>query len=146
MPCLINMNGWTETIIFQNSQDIHFILDCLVIPCYASKITPSGSLGTISCLDCLQVYVRSWIGLVSISSVIYYYNIDIKLLPHLIYIYIWVITESLAAGLIASLIHNYIIGKTTVENCMNTHEEGDTATVSVSTSISDSSSMHHVNV
>ena len=39
------------------------------------------------------------------------------------YIYRWVIYESITVGLIVRLINNYIINKDIVENCMNVQEE-----------------------
>ena len=59
----------------------------------------------------------------------------------------WVIAESITAGLIISLINNYVIRKNIVESCMYTHVNEDNNDISsVSTSISDSSSIHHVHV
>ena len=57
-----------------------------------------------------------------------------------------VIAESITAGFIFSLTNKYIMSKNIFENCMNEQEEEDNAMVSVSTSISDSSSIHHAHV
>ena len=52
--------------------------------------------------------------------------------------YIWLIVESIDAGLIISLINKYIISKDVIENCMAVQQEEEyTEMVSVSTSISD---------
>ena len=58
----------------------------------------------------------------------------------------WVIVESISAGLIISLINKYIINKHIFETCMTEEEEEDgSEVVSVATGISDSSaSTHHV--
>ena len=61
----------------------------------------------------------------------------------------WVIAESITAGLIISLINKYLIGKDIFECCrtVNINENNnDNDISSVSTSISDSSSIHHVHV
>ena len=58
----------------------------------------------------------------------------------------WVIAESITAGLILKLINNYISGKHIFENCMNEQEDEYNEMVSVSTSILGSSSIHHVHV
>ena len=60
----------------------------------------------------------------------------------------WVIIESISAGLIISLINKYIINKNIFETCTTEEEEeveeGSEA-VSVATGVSDSSaSTHHV--
>ena len=111
----------------------------------AGKIQRSGNFGTISCLDCIHVYSCSLICLIIIASFIDY-NIDLKLLSNIIYIYMWVIAESITAGLILKLINNYISGKHIFENCMNEQEDEYNEMVSVSTSILGSSSIHHVHV
>ena len=59
----------------------------------------------------------------------------------------YVIFESISAGLIISLINSYIRNTSISDNCMNDTEEGDASeTVSVATGISDSSTTHHVHV
>ena len=55
----------------------------------------------------------------------------------------FVIVESITAGLIFSSINNYRIGKHIVETCMPEEEE-DSEVVSVATGVSDSSTTHHV--
>ena len=59
----------------------------------------------------------------------------------------WVIAESITAGLIISLINKYLIGKDIFECCrtVNINEDNNDMS-SVSTSISDSSTIHHVHV
>ena len=60
----------------------------------------------------------------------------------------WVIIESISAGLIISLINKYIINKNIFEQCLQEEEEKyDSEEVSsVVASISDNSSIHHVHV
>ena len=60
----------------------------------------------------------------------------------------WVIFESISAGLIISLINKYIINKNIFEQCLQEEEEKyDSEEVSsVVASISDNSSIHHVHV
>ena len=59
----------------------------------------------------------------------------------------WVIAESITAGLIISLINKYLISKTSFESCKHVYvEEYNIDISSVSTSISDSSSIHHSHV
>ncbi len=59
----------------------------------------------------------------------------------------WVIAESITAGLIISLINKYVISKNMFESCMSERvEEDNNGISSVSTSISDSSTIHHVHV
>ena len=61
----------------------------------------------------------------------------------------WVIVESITAGLIISLINKYIISKNMFESCMSERveeKEDNNDMSSVSASISDSSSVHHVHV
>ena len=57
----------------------------------------------------------------------------------------WVICESITAGLIISLINKYIIGRNIFETCMPEKEEYSEA-ISVATGMSDSSTTHHVHV
>ncbi len=59
----------------------------------------------------------------------------------------WVIIESISAGLIISLINKYIINKNIFETCIPEQEEEEEGSeaVSVATGIADSSaSTHHV--
>ncbi len=60
----------------------------------------------------------------------------------------WVIIESISAGLIISLINKYIINNNIFDNCTTEQEEEEeegSEVVSVATGISDSSaSTHHV--
>ena len=61
----------------------------------------------------------------------------------------WVIIESISAGLIISLINKYIINKNIFESCVPEEEEEEEGSevVSVATGISDSSaSTHHIHV
>ena len=59
----------------------------------------------------------------------------------------YVIFESISAGLIISLINSYIRNTSISDTCMNDTEEGDASEmVSVATGISDSSTTHHVHV
>ena len=67
------------------------------------------------------------------------------LLSHITYL--WVIVESVGAGLILSLINNYILSKNMFETCMPEEEEEDgSEVVSVATGISDASTFHHIHV
>ena len=59
----------------------------------------------------------------------------------------WVIIESISAGLIISLINKYIINKNIFETCTTEEEEVEEGSeaVSVATGVSDSSaSTHHI--
>ena len=61
----------------------------------------------------------------------------------------WVIVESISAGLIISLINTYIIHTNIFETCMTEEkeeEEDGSEVVSVATGISDSSTIHHIHV
>ena len=59
----------------------------------------------------------------------------------------WVIAESITAGLIISLINKYVISKNMFESCISERVEEETNDMSsVSTSISDSSTIHHIHV
>jgi lipoate-protein ligase B len=59
----------------------------------------------------------------------------------------WVIAESITAGLIISLINKYVISKDIFQSCKPVYVEEDNNDISsVSTSISDSSSIHHIHV
>ena len=59
----------------------------------------------------------------------------------------WVIAESITAGLVISLINKYVISKNIFASCMYTQVNEDNNDISsVSTSISDSSSIHHIHV
>ena len=60
----------------------------------------------------------------------------------------WVIAESITAGLMISLINKYVISKNMFESCMSerVEEDNNNDISSVSTSISDSSSIHHIHV
>ena len=57
----------------------------------------------------------------------------------------WVICESITAGLIFSLINKYTMGRNIFETCMPEKEEYSEV-VSVATGTSDSSTVHHVHV
>ena len=62
----------------------------------------------------------------------------------------WVIAESITAGLIISLINKYVISKNMFESCISERveetEDNNNDMSSVSTSISDSSTIHHIHV
>ena len=62
----------------------------------------------------------------------------------------WVIAESITAGLIISLINKYVISKHIFESCISERveetEDNNNDMSSVSTSISDSSTIHHIHV
>jgi hypothetical protein len=59
----------------------------------------------------------------------------------------WGIIEPISAGLIVALINRYIIGKTIVESCMDKQEDADDdESVSLSTTVSDASSIQHIHV
>ena len=59
----------------------------------------------------------------------------------------WIIVESISAGLIISLINKYIINNNIFETCMPEEEEDESEVVSVATGVSESSeSTHHVHV
>ena len=60
----------------------------------------------------------------------------------------WVIFESISAGLIISLINNYILNNKPLEECMQQAEERyeSEEVSSVVASVSDSSCVHHVHV
>ena len=61
----------------------------------------------------------------------------------------WVIAESITAGLIISLFNKYILNKNIFESCISERvdEDDDNNTISsVSASLSDSSSIHHIHV
>jgi hypothetical protein len=54
------------------------------------------------------------------------------------------ILEPVSAGLIVALSNRYIIGKHIFEVCMSKQEEEDDESVSISTTVSDASSIQHV--
>ena len=59
----------------------------------------------------------------------------------------WLIAESLTAGLLVSLFNKYILNKNLFESCMCERVEEDINDMSsVTTSISDSSTIHHIHV
>ena len=58
----------------------------------------------------------------------------------------WVIVESVGAGLILSLINKYILGRNIIETCMHEEEEAYSEVVPVATGISDSWTTHHIHV
>ena len=78
----------------------------------------------MSCLVCLQLYSCSLIRLISISSFIYYYNINLNLFPDIVYM--WGILETIGAGLIVSLINICVYIYTyIVDVCRTSQEEND---------------------
>jgi hypothetical protein len=54
------------------------------------------------------------------------------------------ILEPITAGIIVSLINRYILGRNIFEVCMSKQEEEDDESVSISTTVSDASSIQHV--
>ena len=58
----------------------------------------------------------------------------------------WVIIESISAGLIISLINKYIINNNIFEQCSQEEKYESEEVSSVVASISDNSSIHHVHV
>jgi hypothetical protein len=56
------------------------------------------------------------------------------------------ILEPITAGIIVSLINRYILGRNIIEVCMSKQEEEDDESVSISTTVSDASSIHHVHI
>jgi hypothetical protein len=58
---------------------------------------------------------------------------------------VWGILEPISAGLIVALINRYIIGKNIFASCMAGQEE-DNDSVSISTTVSDASSIQHVHM
>jgi hypothetical protein len=57
----------------------------------------------------------------------------------------WSIIEPVSAGLSIALINRYIIGKNIFEACMSKQEDDDES-VSISTTVSDASTIQHVHV
>jgi hypothetical protein len=57
----------------------------------------------------------------------------------------WSIIEPVSAGLSIVLINRYIIGKNIFEACMSKQEDDDES-VSISTTVSDASTIQHVHV
>jgi hypothetical protein len=51
-----------------------------------------------------------------------------------------------SAGVIVALTNRYIIGKTIFESCMSKQEDEDDESVSISTTVSDASSIQHVHI
>jgi hypothetical protein len=51
-----------------------------------------------------------------------------------------------SAGLIVALINRYIIGRNIFESCMSKQEEEDDESVSISTTVSDASTIQHVHI
>jgi hypothetical protein len=58
----------------------------------------------------------------------------------------WSIIEPVSAGLSIALINRYIIGKNIFEACMSKQEDDDDESVSISTTVSDASTIQHVHV
>jgi Na+/glutamate symporter len=58
----------------------------------------------------------------------------------------WDIIEPVSAGIIGALINRYIIGKNIFESCMSKQEEEDDESVSISTTVSDASTIQHVHI
>ena len=59
----------------------------------------------------------------------------------------WVIFESISAGLIISLINKYIINKNIFEQCLQEEQKYDSEEISsVVATVSDNSSIHHIHV
>jgi hypothetical protein len=58
----------------------------------------------------------------------------------------WGIIEPVSAGIIVALINRYIIGKNIFDSCMSKQEEEDDESVSISTTVSDASTIQHVHV
>jgi hypothetical protein len=58
----------------------------------------------------------------------------------------WGIIEPISAGFIVALINIYIIGKNIFESCMVKQEDDDDECVSISTTVSDASSIQHIHV
>jgi hypothetical protein len=56
------------------------------------------------------------------------------------------IFEPVSAGLIVALINRYIIGKHIFDSCMSKQEDDDDESVSISTTVSDASTIQHVHV
>jgi hypothetical protein len=56
------------------------------------------------------------------------------------------ILEPVSAGIIVALINRYIIGKNIVESCMSKQEDDDDESMSISTTVSDASSIQHVHM
>jgi hypothetical protein len=57
----------------------------------------------------------------------------------------WGILEPISAGLIVALINRYIIGRNIFASCM-TVQEDDNDSSSISTTVSDASSIQHVHI
>jgi hypothetical protein len=57
----------------------------------------------------------------------------------------WGILEPVSAGLIVALINRYVIGKNIFDSCMSKQEDDDES-VSISTTVSDASTIQHVHV
>jgi hypothetical protein len=59
----------------------------------------------------------------------------------------WGIIEPVSAGIIVALINRYIIGKNIFDSCMSKQEDDDDdESVSISTTVSDASTIQHVHV
>jgi hypothetical protein len=58
----------------------------------------------------------------------------------------WGIIEPVSAGLIVALINRYVIGKNIFDSCMSKQEDDDDESVSISTTVSDASTIQHVHV
>jgi hypothetical protein len=58
----------------------------------------------------------------------------------------WGILEPVSAGIIVALINRYIIGKNRFESCMSKQEEEDDESVSISTTVSDASTIQPVHI
>jgi hypothetical protein len=58
----------------------------------------------------------------------------------------WGIIEPVSAGLIVALINRYVIGKHIFDSCMSKQEDDDDESVSISTTVSDASTIQHVHV
>jgi hypothetical protein len=56
------------------------------------------------------------------------------------------ILEPITAGIIVSLINRYILGRNIFETCMNKQEDEDDESVSISTTVSDASTIQHVHI
>jgi hypothetical protein len=56
------------------------------------------------------------------------------------------ILEPITAGILVSLITRYVLGRNTFEVCMSKQEEEDDDSVSISTTVSDASTIQHVHI
>jgi hypothetical protein len=58
----------------------------------------------------------------------------------------WGILEPISAGLIVALINRYLIGINPFELCETKQEDNDDENISISTTVSDSSSIQHIHM